>query len=225
MVSKRIFPDVSVPIWTRPREMAVAHDRARREEGFGGERMLWFVSQRPVWLRRERARWWMGYEGKSGGERAGEGREGRAKCVAMNPKNGMKRRLNEKRAKARQWMQGLECVALKSQDKDKGGSEGRINAQIVLGIFGMCTSSDIQHLSCFYRERERESRSGDGLERDRWRKEKKKCGTKREFRGQKGGDGVVKHKWITGDTQTHNHTTTHTQFNPSLLSRSTFASS
>lgn len=52
-------------------------------------------------------------------------------------------------------MQGLECVALKSQDKDKGGSEGRINAQIVLGIFGMCTSSDIQHLSCFYRERER----------------------------------------------------------------------
>lgn len=25
-----------------------------------------------------------------------------AKCVAMNPKNGMKRRLNEKRAKARQ---------------------------------------------------------------------------------------------------------------------------
>lgn len=25
-----------------------------------------------------------------------------AKCVAMNPKNGMKRRLNEKRAKAKQ---------------------------------------------------------------------------------------------------------------------------
>lgn len=40
-------------------------------------------------------------------------------------------------------MQGLECVELKSQDRDKGGRERVINAQIVLGIFGMCTSNDI----------------------------------------------------------------------------------
>lgn len=37
---------------------------------------------------------------------------------------------------------GLNYVGLESQG-DKGGSEGRINARTVSGIFGMCTSTDI----------------------------------------------------------------------------------
>lgn len=54
-------------------------------------------------------------------------------------------------------MEGLHYIALKSQ-KDKGGSERRINALAVSGIFGMCMSTDIEHLNIFY---ERESRSRD----------------------------------------------------------------
>lgn len=42
--SKRIFPDVSVPIWMQPGNGC--GPRVSKEEGFGGgERMLWFVSQ------------------------------------------------------------------------------------------------------------------------------------------------------------------------------------
>lgn len=87
-------------------------------------------------------------------------------------------------------MDGLSYVALKSQ-KDKGGRGGRINAWSVLGIFGMCMSSDISHLRVFFErvsgkretgQRERE-RSGERVRAPRW-----------SMGGQKRGDGAVKLK-------------------------------
>ena len=54
-----------------------------------------------------------------------------AKCVAMNPKKGMKGRPNEKRAKARHENGG----ASKSQKEGEGGSERRISARTVSGSF------------------------------------------------------------------------------------------
>lgn len=47
-------------------------------------------------------------------------------------------------------MEGLNCAAFKSQEH-KGGSERRINAWTVLGIFGMCMSTDIYICPFFYK--------------------------------------------------------------------------
>lgn len=79
-------------------------------------------------------------EQKLGGEKPG-------KCVAMNPKNGMKRRRNEKRAKAPRVNGGAELHRVKKPARDKGGSERRVNAWTVSGICGMYSSTDVEHLS------------------------------------------------------------------------------
>ncbi len=47
-----------------------------------------------------------------------------AKCVAMNPKNGMKRRLNEKRAKALRRIEAMNYVVFKKARKIKKGVRG-----------------------------------------------------------------------------------------------------
>lgn len=131
---RRIFPDVSVPI-------RMEGPGVSGWERWGGVQWgkcfgLWVRVSLTQTLA---MKWWMGYGGKSGGERIGRGG---GKMCSDESKEWNKKGVNEKRPKVWEWMQGLDYVALKSQ-KDKGGSGRRITTPTVSGIFGMCTSSDI----------------------------------------------------------------------------------
>lgn len=128
-----LLPNVPVPIWmTGAQEWGDGRD----EEGANAlvcESVL-------VWLRLKQ--WSDGWGTRARVEEEELGGEVE-KCVATNSKNEIKRRLNERRPKVQQWMEGLNYVALKSH-KDKGGGSGRrINTSTVSGIFGSCMSTEI----------------------------------------------------------------------------------
>lgn len=104
----------------------------------------------------------------------------------MNRKNGMKGRRNVKRPESTE-LNSQCCITLKKRGgRDKGGSGRWMDTGAVL-VFLVCAALLTLRIQAFSAEGSERRRSGREHHENSVR-------PRENFRGQKGGDGVVRHK-------------------------------